>query len=190
MNKACFLDRDGVLITDMDYLKDPEKVELIPRAAEALKMLKKAGYMIIVISNQSGVARGMFEESDVIAVNRKINELLSKDGIPIDDFYYCPHHFEGNVAEYSFECECRKPSPGMILQATEDHDIDLSKSFMIGDKVSDFHAANNAGCHLGILVRTGHGESQIAENDTSGIQVCDDISCAVEWYLRANKFID
>ncbi|OGV51253.1 MAG: hypothetical protein A2017_16700 [Lentisphaerae bacterium GWF2_44_16] len=184
MKKACFLDRDGVLIEEVNYIKSPEQVKIIPAVFSALKKLREKGYLCIVISNQSGVARGYFKEENISKIQDRIDELLKEKELKIDGYYNCPHHPDGIVPEYRKNCDCRKPRPGMIIRAAKEHSIDLSKSFMIGDKISDIKAAENAGCHVGIMVRTGHGEDQISSQDTKDITVVADIREAVEYYFR------
>lgn len=133
------MDKDGTLVHDVPYNVDPRHVRLIGGAGAALRNMKNAGYKLIVISNQSGVARGLFEEKDLFPVNRCIQSLLGAYDVSIDAFYYCPHG-PGDG------CECRKPMPGMILRAASDHDVDLQISWMIGDILNDVEAGNRAGC--------------------------------------------
>lgn len=153
--KAFFLDRDGVLIVDKNYLSDPAEVELFPDAAEALRLIREHGYMIIVVSNQSGIARGYFDFDDLMEVEQRIDELLLDEGVSIDAWYYCPHYAGKNCnPEYAFECDCRKPEPGMLLAAAKECGIDLSQSVMIGDKLSDLEAGRKAGCKALALIRT------------------------------------
>ena len=153
-NKAVFLDRDGTLNEDPGYIGDPNKLVLYPDVGESLKLLKnKYNFKLIVISNQSGVARGLISEEDVIAMNSELNKRLSTFGVIIDDFYYCIHHPEFSKKE---DCDCRKPSPKMILDSSKDHNIDLTKSYFIGDTIADIEAAKNAGVRS-ILVKTGKG---------------------------------
>ncbi len=153
LNRAVFLDRDGTLNEDPGYLGDPSKLTLFPGAGKALCILKKAGFKLIVISNQSGVARGLISSEMVDMVNRRLNELLKEDNASVDAFYVCPFHPDFNSAE---ECTCRKPSPALVLKAAEDHRIDLKQSYFIGDAVSDIECGFNAGCKT-ILVKTGYG---------------------------------
>ena len=148
MNKAVFLDRDGTLIVDADYLSDPNKVELIPDTAEPLRELRRKGYLLIIITNQSGIARGMFTENVMNAVNRKVCELFRAEGVEFDDILFCPHAPEDN-------CECRKPSPKLIEDAAKKFNIDLAKSAMIGDKVSDAECGIAAGCSCSIFLDNG-----------------------------------
>jgi D-glycero-D-manno-heptose 1,7-bisphosphate phosphatase len=153
---AIFLDRDGVVIEDSHYLGDPSRVRLVPGAAEAVALLNRAGWVVVVVTNQSGVARGMFTEADVAAVHEHLAELLRGYGARVDAFHHCPHHPEAEVAEYRVVCACRKPRAGMLLRAAGELGIDLAASWMIGDRVSDLEAGAAAGCRTA-LVRTGYG---------------------------------
>jgi len=145
-----FLDRDGVLIHEVHYLSDLQQIRIFADVAQGLTRLKDAGFLLIMITNQSGVARGYFNEDFVQEVYQNINESLH-----LDAMYYCPHHLKGH-APYNIPCHCRKPKPGMIEQAMSDFTIDPSKSFMIGDKLCDVELASNAGI-TGIQLLTGHG---------------------------------
>jgi D-glycero-D-manno-heptose 1,7-bisphosphate phosphatase len=153
MNKAIFIDKDGTLIHDVPYNVNPDRIVLYTGTIQALASLKELGYLVIVISNQSGVARGYFEEHALEAVKERLGILLGDVGI--DGFYYCPHHPHGTVERYTVECDCRKPQPGMILQAAKDFQVDLSQSWMIGDILSDAEAGNRAGCKT-ILINNGN----------------------------------
>lgn len=145
MNKAVFLDRDGTINVDTSYLYKPEDFVWIKGAREAIKYAHDKGYLVIVVTNQSGIARGYYTEDDVLALHKFINDELQKINTKIDAFYYCPHHIEGSIDKYKIECECRKPKSGMLLKAAVDFDIDLSKSFMFGDREKDKNAGENAG---------------------------------------------
>ena len=162
--KACFLDRDGTLIEERNYLDDPALVALAPGVPEALHLLRDAGYRLIVISNQSGIARGYFTLEQLKAVERRVGELLAEQGLSLDANYYCFHHEKGVIPEYTCSCDCRKPKPGLLLQAVRDFSLDPAQCLMIGDKVSDLQAGHAAGCRAAALVRSGHG----AEQDISG----------------------
>lgn len=162
--KACFIDRDGVLIEEKNYLSDPSNVVLIPGAVEAVKKLHAAGYLVIMISNQAGIAKGYFKPEDLQAVETKLDELLSLEGIALDGKYHCYHHPQGVVPEYTKVCECRKPAPGMLLRAVADFDLDPAECFMIGDRTSDLEAGFNAGCGAVAQVYTGHGTKEQFEN--------------------------
>ena len=157
--KAVFLDRDGTLIQERGYLKDPDQVALEPGAAEAVVRLNRSGFAVVLVTNQSGVARGYYGEEDVVAVHRRLESLLEAEGARLDGVYYCPHYPEGVVKEYRQACSCRKPAGGMLLRAAEDLGITLGGSYVIGDKLTDTEAARREGL-TGILVRTGYGEDE------------------------------
>lgn len=157
-NPAVFFDRDGTINEDPGYLGDPDKVKLFPNTAEALLKLKQKSFKLIVISNQSGIARGLIKKDDVESVNEKINELLKEKNIQFDAFYFCPFHPDYNTEE---ECLCRKPSPQMVLNAAKDFNIDLSKSYFVGDNLSDIQCGENAGVKT-VLVKTGHGNKTLS----------------------------
>ncbi|MCF0155127.1 MAG: D-glycero-beta-D-manno-heptose 1,7-bisphosphate 7-phosphatase [Veillonella sp.] len=145
MKKVLFLDRDGVLNVDTDYLHKAEDLQWMPGAQEALALAVQKGYTLIVVTNQSGVARGYYTEEDVQSLHQHMNQVLTAAGAPIEHFYYCPHHKEGAVAEYAKDCDCRKPKPGMLLEAMKNYDIDTAHSFLIGDSQRDVDAAQAAG---------------------------------------------
>jgi len=154
---ALFLDRDGVLIEEVEYLARPERVRLISGGAAAVRRANDAGWKVVVVSNQSGVARGLFPESVLPEIHSVISEkLLAEAGAVIDGFYYCPHHPTEGVGAYRIGCDCRKPKPGMLLKASIELGIDPSKSWMIGDRLTDLQAGAVAGCRT-ILVQTGYG---------------------------------
>src|SRR5205823_6483112 len=152
---AVFLDKDGTLIEDVPYNVDPARVRLMPGAAEGLRALHAAGYRLLVISNQSGVARGYFEEAALAAVGERLGELLAEAGVPLAGFYYCPHHPEGSVAAYAVECSCRKPQPGLLVRAAREHGLDLAASWLVGDILNDIEAGRAAGCRT-VLLDNGH----------------------------------
>lgn len=154
-NKAVFLDKDGTLVEDIPYNVDPEKIRLYDGVPEALRTLREQGFRIVVITNQPGVAYGYFEEHKLHDLKNSFGLLFNKHDVEIDGFYYCPHHAEGTVKQYSFECNCRKPMPGMILRAAEEMNIDLSRSWMVGDILNDVEAGNRAGCKT-ILINNGN----------------------------------
>ena len=184
MNKAIFLDRDGVVNAEVDYLHRPEDVILIPGLSAALRKIHAAGYLAVVVSNQSGIARGYFTEAELKAVDARMNELLEAEGAHIDATYYCYHHKKGIIPEYAVDCDCRKPKPGLFLRAAKDLDIDLANSFMIGDKESDLEAGLNAGCKGVALVRTGHGVHQNIEKIPQAVDVGDVLTAAKELLAR------
>lgn len=153
--RAVFFDRDGTLNVDPGYLGDPSIVELFPEAAEAISLLRKFRFKIIVISNQAGIARGLITASDVEAVNARINELLNDSGAKIDAFYYCPFHPDFSTEE---ECQCRKPSPQLVFKAAEELDIQLEDSYFVGDRILDVECGINAGLKTVLINRDGNTE--------------------------------
>jgi D-glycero-D-manno-heptose 1,7-bisphosphate phosphatase len=158
-NLGVFLDRDGTLNEDPGYLGDPQLLKLFPETGRALSLLKnKLNFKLIVISNQSGIARGLITKEKVDAVNAKLNELLAQDNVQIDAFYYCPYHPDYNSKE---QCSCRKPSPELVLESAKDFNIDLSGSYFIGDAVSDIECGFNANLKT-ILVKTGLGKESFS----------------------------
>lgn len=140
-----FLDRDGVINVDVGYLSDPAQLEFIPGSIEAMKEAQTRGYDIIVVTNQSGVARGYYTEEDVQALHAEMSRRLDAEGVHILAYYYCPHHPEGTVEAYKKACDCRKPNPGMLTKAIEEWHVDIDGSFLVGDKPSDVEAAESIG---------------------------------------------
>ncbi|RVT97291.1 HAD-IIIA family hydrolase [Mucilaginibacter limnophilus] len=155
MAKAVFLDKDGTLIPDIPYNVDPELISIQPDATLGLQQLVADGYQLIIVSNQSGAARGYFAEDKLAGVEQKIIELLKAYDIPLRGFYYCPHHPEGTVPELAIDCDCRKPQPGMLKKAAQELDINLAQSWMIGDILNDIEAGNRAGCKT-VLINNGN----------------------------------
>jgi D,D-heptose 1,7-bisphosphate phosphatase len=151
IRRAIFLDKDGTLIEDIPYNVDPGRIRLAEGAAEGLPLLREAGFRLIVISNQSGVARGLFAEEALEGVRDRLRQLLADLGVPLDGFYYCPHHPEGKVTRYAVPCACRKPQPGMILDAAREHGISPEHSWFIGDILDDVEAGRRAGCRTALI---------------------------------------
>lgn len=151
--RALFLDRDGVINVDHGYVYRAEDFELLPGIVRLLRTARSLGFLLIAVTNQSGLARGMFGDDDYRAIERHMRAVLTAQGAALTDVYHCPHHPDGIVPELAVPCNCRKPNPGMILQAAADHDIDLSRSIMIGDKESDVEAARTAGIGTSFLVQ-------------------------------------
>jgi D,D-heptose 1,7-bisphosphate phosphatase len=163
--QAVFLDRDGTINEEVGYLDRMEKLQLIPGAAEAIRLINKSGMKTVVITNQSGVARGFFDEAFVEKTHTHLRDILRVKGALIDAFYFCPHHPTEGRAEYLKICDCRKPAPGMLLRAAEELRIDTHRSYMVGDTLKDIEAGVRAGAQ-GILVRTGCGGEAAAELDS------------------------
>jgi D-glycero-D-manno-heptose 1,7-bisphosphate phosphatase len=178
MRGVVFLDRDGTINEEVGYLDDPDRLVLIPGAAEAIRLLNDAGILVIVISNQAGVGRSYFSAATVEAIHRQLAKQLAVHGARVDAIFYCPHHpSEG--------CECRKPKTGMLLQATRRHELDMRRAFVVGDKVSDLDAGRRVGCRT-VLVLTGYGEQaretfrdSLFQPDYISSNLCD----AVKWIL-------
>jgi len=183
---ALFLDRDGVVIDDTHYIGAIEQVKWIPGAAAAVRKANEAGLPVVVVSNQSGVARGLFAESDVETIHEHIREhFLAEAGATFDRFYYCPHHEIEGSERYRILCECRKPKPGMLLRAARELDLDLSASWMVGDRLGDVQAGLAAGCRV-ILVRTGYGKN-VELPEGSPAMVCADLTEAVNTILARSS---
>jgi D-glycero-D-manno-heptose 1,7-bisphosphate phosphatase len=181
---AVFLDRDGTINVEKDYLWRVEDFAFIDGAPQAIRRLNDAGFLVIVVTNQSGVARGLYRPEDVDRLHDHIRRRLDSLGARIDAFYICPHHPIEGIGRYRTECDCRKGAPGMLLQASADFGIELATSWIVGDKLADVEAGSRAGCRP-ILVRTGYGE---AEKDRLGVYgesttVVADLAAAVEFIL-------
>jgi len=157
---AVFLDRDGTINEEMGYINHRSRFVLLPRSSEALRLLNQEGFLVIVVSNQSGVARGYFPETLVHEINDYMRSLLEREGAFVDAIYYCPQHPSATVPAYRMVCQCRKPSTGLIQLACDRYDIDMDRSFVIGDRLTDIDMARNAGLK-GVLVRTGYGMGEI-----------------------------
>lgn len=149
--RAVFLDRDGTLIEDVGYLNRADQLRVLPGVPAALRGLRAAGFLLIVVTNQSAVARGWLTEPKLCAINQRLNEILRAEGAGLDAFYCCPHLPDGTVRRYARECECRKPRPGLLLKAAEEWDVDLERSYAVGDSERDVLAGNRAGCHTVLL---------------------------------------
>ncbi|MBN2283094.1 MAG: HAD family hydrolase [Deltaproteobacteria bacterium] len=163
---AVFLDRDGTINEETGYLRSLEDLRIFPESFEAVRLINRMGVLALVVTNQSGVARGFFDEAFVAAVHEELRNQMGHHGAVIDGFYYCPHHPTEGTGKYRITCDCRKPKPGMILQAARDFDIDLKRSYLIGDTLRDMETAENAGV-TGVLVDTGYGK-EISPADFSG----------------------
>ena len=182
---AVFLDRDGTIIEEVNYLSRLQDVALLPQAAEAIARLNRQQIPVILISNQSGVARGKFSESFVEETHHYLQKILSRKGAHLDDFFFCPHHPESGSAPYKKACNCRKPAPGLLYKAATRHLLDLSKSYVIGDKLIDVELALRVG-GKGILVETGYGKSEKEKIDqlrTIPNLICADLNSAASWIL-------
>ena len=182
MKRAVFIDRDGTINEEKEYLYRTDDFAFIPGAPQAIRLLNEAGFLVIVVTNQSGVARGFYTEEDVHLLHRYIASQLEPFGARVDAWFYCPHHPAGR-GSYALPCRCRKPLPGMLLEAAGRFNIDLESSIMIGDKLVDMEAGVAAGCRP-ILVRTGYGSEEV-HLCRNGIEVFDDLLTAAESLTKA-----
>jgi D-glycero-D-manno-heptose 1,7-bisphosphate phosphatase len=206
LKRAVFVDRDGTISEEIGYIHaaDLPRYALLPNTAAGLKRLREAGYLVVVLTNQSGVARGYFPAAQVDAVHARMRALLAEQGAAVDAVYYCPHHPEPlapadngqrpagmvaaqPVAGLNIDCDCRKPKPGLALRAAQDLGIDLSASWMLGDKAADLGLALSAGLKGAILVRTGYGEGTLEKLKAKGqapARVAADLLEAADMILR------
>lgn len=187
MNGAVFLDRDGTLIEEVGYLDRPERVVLYPYATDAVRALNQAGLPVVIVTNQSGVARGFFSEEVVQEVHRRIADLLAAGGAHIDAYYYCPHHPDGRVAAYAVRCECRKPGRALVDRAVREFGVDPAQSIAVGDRWLDVGLARTIGGR-GVLVRTGYGadEERRPKPGLDADAVVNNLAEAASWIL-ANR---
>ena len=186
--RAIFLDRDGTLIEEVGYLDRPERVELFPWSIDAIRAFNRAGWRVVIVTNQSGVARGFLTIDVVEQVHRHLDDLLHEGGAVIDAYYYCPHHPDGKVAEYARACDCRKPARGLVDRATRELGIDPRRSFAVGDRWLDVALAREVGA-AGVLVRTGYGltEEQRPVNGLAADAVVDNLVAAASWILQNRR---
>jgi len=182
MRRAVFLDRDGTLIEERHYLGDPAGVALFPWTLPALRLLRETPLALVLVSNQSGVARGRFDLADLSAVQARLVALLAAGGIALDGLYACPHHPEGSVAAFRRACDCRKPRPGLLRTAAQELALCLPGSWVVGDKPEDLALAAGAGLR-GLLVLSGQGEATRAAGLAGAATVCADLLAAAR-YIR------
>ena len=190
LHPAVFLDRDGTINEEIGYIKDPGQYRLLPGAAGAVGRLNAHGIKAILVTNQSGLARGYYGEETVQAVMAEMHRQLMTAGAYLDAVYYCPHLPEGTVPVYAIDCDCRKPKPGLILRAASEQQLDIKRSFMIGDQPCDLETARRAGCRS-ILVLTGYGRGVWSDpkkyREIHADWVAEDINDAVEWILERSE---
>ena len=183
--RAVFLDRDGTLIEEVGYLDRPERVEFFPWTIDAIRVLNRAGLAVVLVSNQSGIARGFFTEAVVDDVHRRISEMLAAGGARIDAYYYCPHHPDGRIPDLAKVCDCRKPARGLVDRAVTEFGVAPHRSFVVGDRWVDVGLARTVGAK-GVLVRTGYGESE-ERKPPDGVRadvVVDNLIAASSWILQ------
>ena len=187
MSWAVFLDRDGTINESVGLVARPDQLRLIPGAAAALKQLKDAGALLLLVTNQPVVAREMIDEAGLKLIHDRLQELLAEQGVALDGIFYCPHHPETHHPEasnprYRRDCECRKPKPGMILAAAEKFSVDIESSYLVGDSTRDIAAALAAGC-IPLLVKTGSGGADGTCPDAEPEAVLDDLAGAARWIM-------
>ncbi len=186
---AVFFDRDGTLNEEVEFLSAPEQLRLIAGAGRAVRAVNDSGLLAFVISNQSGIARGLFTEADLIPIHARFQKELLASGARIDRIYYCPHHPTAGIPPYRVDCDCRKPRTGMLRRAEQEMGADLGRSYVIGDRIVDVMAGQNAGAR-GILVLTGYGESSVAECRDQGVvpdHIAASVGEAVDFILNERK---
>lgn len=182
-HRAVFLDRDGTVIEDTGFLHEPGKVKLLAGAADAIRRLNDHGFVVVIVTNQSGIARGKYTVADYTAVQRRLGEMLAAHGAHLDAAYFCPHH-----PQFTGPCDCRKPGTKLFLDAQEALDIDFSRSWWVGDRLADVQPARKLGGH-GILVATGQGNLHQGQARAIGVMVVADLNRAVDEILRLNPAV-
>jgi D-glycero-D-manno-heptose 1,7-bisphosphate phosphatase len=182
VKRGVFLDRDGTLIEEVGYLDRLDRIQVFPFSIDAVRLLNRAGFAVVVVTNQAGIGRGFFDESFVEATHRALSATLAAGGARIDAFYFCPHHPEATRPGYKQACDCRKPQPGMLKRAAHERGIDLAASYVVGDRAHDIAAGTAVGAR-GVLVRTGYGASAAAA-DHGASAVADNLMGAVSWILQ------
>ncbi|MEA2040376.1 MAG: HAD family hydrolase [Thermodesulfobacteriota bacterium] len=187
---AVFIDRDGTINEQMGYINHISRFVLLPGAAQAIRLLNRSNYLAIIVSNQSGVARGYFPIGLVDQVHARMNRLLEMEQAVFDGIFFCPHYPKGTVPEYSIECDCRKPGTGLIKKACEKFAIDMENSYVIGDRCSDIELAHRANVQ-GIMVTTGYGrgdvEHVLPHSPFQPVHIAGDLLHAVRWILKKEK---
>lgn len=195
---AVFIDRDGTLIEDKDHLASVAEIEIFPNSCEAVRKINSAGLLAVVITNQSAVARGLLTELQLQEIHRVLTEAFAQEGATLDAIYYCPHHPDEGSGPFTRTCKCRKPEAGMLINAARDCGIDLSRSVLIGDTLSDVEAGHRAGTRS-VLVQTGYGKESAATLSGSAESIkpeqlpdhiAPDILAAVSWLLDARTSVE
>jgi len=190
-NCGVFLDRDGTINEEINYLSRPDQLRLLDGAAEAIRLLNQAGCKVVVVTNQAGVARGYFSEQTVQEIHRALENILGENGAHLDAIYYCPHHPGAGIGVYKADCQCRKPKPGLLEKAATELSLDLRRSFIVGDKISDLAAGRAVSCQ-NILVRTGYGLESEKEFSAYAWQpdwIADNLLEAARWILQSAQAI-
>jgi D-glycero-D-manno-heptose 1,7-bisphosphate phosphatase len=179
MMRAVFIDKDGTLIENVPYNVDPELLVLASNAGSALRLFRQMGYRLFVISNQAGVARGLFDEAALAPLFARLAHILEQEQVTLDGVYYCPHHPHGVVKKYTIKCDCRKPHPGMLQRAAWEHDVSLSGSWMVGDILDDVEAGRRAGCCTVLIDNGNETEWALSPARTPHLIVTDLLGAAL-----------
>ncbi len=190
-NRCVFLDRDGTINEEVNYLSRPDQLRLIAGAAEAIKGFAQAGLKVVVITNQAGVARGYFSEPALQQIHLELEKMLRAQDAHLDAIYYCPHHPTAGIGVYKIECNCRKPKPGLLEKAARELNLDLRQAFIVGDKPADLKAGEAVGCRT-ILVRTGYGlesEKELTGGKFQPDHIADNLLEASRWILQSLDLI-
>lgn len=175
--RAVFLDRDGTIIEDADYLTGPEQIRILPGVPKALRRLREAGFLLVVVTNQSAIARGLLTEEKLALIHAELDRRLAAEGAAVDAYYHCPHLPEGTVERYARACDCRKPAPGLLVRAAQEWGIDLARSHAVGDAERDVEAGRRAGC---CTVLIGGGRSAHAQAHAGDLAGAADIILGAE----------
>ena len=188
--RAVFLDRDGTVADEVGYVNHVSRVRLLPGSAAAIRKIREAGFLSVVVTNQAGVARDYFEEAIVHQANQRLRDLLAAEGASLDAIYYCPHHPREGAPPFRQDCDCRKPRPGMLRRAAAELEIDLARSYMVGDGVVDVAAGRAAGV-TSILVLTGYGRGHLEHRrhrwTVEPDHIAEDLGVAVDWILARER---
>lgn len=186
MVRAVFLDRDGTINEEVDYICRPNQLKILEGSALAIRSLNQKNLKVVVITNQAGIAYGYYTEEDLTHIHQELIRQLNSYKAKVDAIYYCPHHPEGTLEQYRVRCTCRKPEPGLFLKAAQELGIDLKASYVVGDKMSDIQAGKRLGCFT-ILVETGFGKRELAKGAPAGLMpdvVVPDLHAALPYLLQ------
>lgn len=185
--RGAFIDRDGVINEERGYVHRDEDFVLLPGVAKGLRQLQQAGFALVVVTNQAGIARGLYDEGRFHGISRHMRMLLEREAVRFDGVYFCPHHPEGVVQRYRRLCNCRKPRPGLLWQAAADLGLELAESILVGDKASDIAAGRAAGIARCVLVRSGH---EVSPADEQAADAClPDLAAAASWIVGGGPLV-
>jgi len=183
LKRAAFLDRDGTLVDELGFLRHARDVRLVPGAAQGVRLFNRAGWQTVVVTNQSGIARGLIGEQDLEEIHARLRELLAREGARLDAILHCPHHPEEGEPPLRGECACRKPAPGLLLEAARRFELDLGSSWIVGDGLRDLEAGARAGLAGAVLVLTGKGRAELALAREPGLRTAADLPAAARMIL-------